>query len=149
MKKFVFSLESVLGLRDWEEQVSRQAFNEVSSEATLLEARIREMESEAVSVFDRWNASHVETFTRGDRMVLMGSVDSMKRLEGEAKVSLEEANRKREQAMEKLKEAVRNKKVVERLKERRLETHQAESMVHEAREIEDIYNARRKGRSDS
>ncbi|MGK0238605.1 MAG: flagellar FliJ protein [Candidatus Pelagisphaera sp.] len=149
MKKFVFSLESVLGLREWEEQASRQAFTEVSSEVTLLEERIRNMESESAGVFEKWNTSFVETFTRNDRMVLMGSVDSMRRQKVEVTASLEEANLKREEALKKLTQAVRNKKIVENLKEKRLEDYQAESILHEALEIEDIYNARRKERGNS
>jgi len=149
MKKFVFNLESVLGLRKWEEQVSRQEFTEVSREVTLLEKRIRNMESESAGVFEKWNTSYVDTFTRNDRLVLMGSVDSMRRLELEVKASLETANLKRKEALDKMTQAVRSKKVVESLKEKRLDAYKAESILLEALEIEDIYNARRKGRDDS
>ena len=62
MKQFVFSLESVLGLREWEEQVSRLEFNEISSEVTLLEERIRNMENESAGVCEKWNA----VYFRGD-----------------------------------------------------------------------------------
>jgi flagellar FliJ protein len=149
MKKFVFSLESVLGLRKWEEQVSREEFTEVSSEVMLLEERIRNMDIEYAGVFEKWNTSYVDTFTLNDRLVLMGSVDSMRRLKVEVKASLEAANLKREEALKKLTHAVRNKKVVENLKEKRLEVYQAESMLHEVLEIEDIYNARRKEGANS
>lgn len=149
MKKFIFSLESVLGLREWEEQAFRQTFNEVSSEVTLLEERIRNMENESDGVFEKWNATYPDAFTRSDRLALMGSVGSMHRMKLEMKASLEAANLKREEALKELTQAVRNKKVVESLKEKRLEAYQAESVLREALEIEDIYNARRKGRDDS
>jgi len=149
MKKFVFSMESVPGLREWEEQLSRQAFNEISTEMMLLEEKIRNMKNEAATLYERWSDSHGETFTRADRLFLMGGVDSMQRIEGEAKASLEDAGKRREKALVKMTEAVRNKKVVENLKQRRLEEYRVELIRHEALEIEDAFNARRKERAYS
>ena len=149
MKQFVFSLESVLGLREWEEQVSRLEFNEISSEVTLLEERIRNMENESAGVCEKWNAVHVEVFNRNDRLALMGSVDALRLLKLETKASLKTANLKREEALAKVTQAVRSKKVVENLKERRLEAYKVESILREGLEIENIYNARRKRRGVS
>ena len=149
MKKFVFNLESVLGLREWEEQLSRQAFSEASSKVVELEERIRNVEVESQAVFENWSKVNSGSFSRNDRLALISGADALSQLRAEAESNLEEANRKRDEAMAKLSEAIRAKKVVENLKQRRLEEYQAETLRADTQEIEDIFNARRKERSVS
>ena len=52
------------------------------------------------------------------------------------------AEQRRDEALSRMKQAARKKKVVANLKQRRLEEYHAEALRQETIEIEDIYNAR-------
>ena len=146
MKKFTFNLESVLGLREWEEQLSQQAFAAASSEVLKLEKRISEAESQANAVFENWTAESGDRFSRNERLAMIGNAEALQRSRQEAENALREASEKRRQAMDRLSEAIRAKKVVENLKQRRLDAYRAEVERIETQEIEDAFNSRgRKG----
>ncbi len=149
MKKFAFNLESLMGLREWEEQSSRQAFSEISQEVNRLQERIANVDSEKSAMFDQWGESKSESFSRNDRLALMGRIDAIGRRAEEAKAALDEAIKKRERALAKMVKCIHEKKVVENLKERRLEEYRADVFREETHEIEDAYNCRRNGRNDS
>jgi flagellar FliJ protein len=144
MKKFSFNLESVLGLRKWEEQRSQQAFAEAASEVAKLEERISAAESQATAVFENWNASSGTRFSRNERLAMIGNAEALQKSRLEAEELLREANEKRREAMDRLKEAVRAKKVVETLKQRRLDDYRAEVERIETQEVEDAFNSRRR-----
>ena len=146
MKKFTFNLESVLGLREWEEQLSQQAFAAASSEVLKLEKRISEAESQANAVFENWTAESGDRFSRNERLAMIGNAEALQCSRQEAENALREASEKRRQAMDRLSEAIRAKKVVENLKQRRLDAYRAEVERIETQEIEDAFNSRgRKG----
>ncbi|OUW15912.1 MAG: hypothetical protein CBD18_07905 [Opitutales bacterium TMED158] len=144
MKKFVFNLESVLGLREWEEQLSQQAFAAASSEVAILEQRILETERERDAVFEKWSAASGSRFTRNDRLAMIGSAEALQQSRKASEDSLKTAREKRTKAMSGLSDAIRAKKVVENLKQRRLEDYRTEAQRVEAQEVEDVFNSRRR-----
>lgn len=142
MKKFSFNLKALLELREWEEQVARQAFSQSIHEVSVLEDKARMVEEEKESICQDWEKSHSKSFSRNDRLALNGAISDASRVSDESKNALVEAEKRRDKALAEMKIAVRKKKVVANLKQRRLEEYQAEALRQETIEIEDIYNAR-------
>jgi len=142
MKKFSFNLKALLELREWEEQVARQAFSQSIQAVSVLKDQAKKVEEEKEAICQDWEKAHPESFSRNDRLALNASISNASRVSEESKNALDLAEKKREKALAEMKLAVRKKKVVANLKQRRLEEHQAEALRQETIEIEDIYNAR-------
>lgn len=142
MKKFSFNLKALLELREWEEQVARQAFSQSVQAVSVLKDKTRRVEQEKEAICQDWAKRHPESFSRNDRLALNAAISNVSRVSEESKSALDLAEEKREKALYEMKLAVRKKKVVANLKQRRLEEHQAEALRQETIEIEDIYNAR-------
>jgi len=142
MKKFSFNLKALLELREWEEQVARNAFSQSVHEVSKLEDRARFAEEEKESICREWNESRSQSFSRNDRLGLNAAMANASRVAEESGRTLMEARKRSDEALTRLKLAVRHRKVVANLKQRRLEEYQAEAQRQETIEIEDIYNAR-------
>ncbi len=142
MKKFSFNLKALLELREWEEQVARQAFSQSIQAVSILKDKASRVEQEKEAICQEWDKTHPGSFSRNDRLALNAAISNASRVSEESKNALEVAEKKREKALTEMKLAVRKKKVVANLKQRRLEEHQAEALRQETIEIEDIYNAR-------
>ncbi len=142
MKKFSFNLKALLDLREWEEQVARNAFSQSVHEISVLEDRARLAEEEKESICQQWSESCSESFTKNDRLGLMAAIANASRASEESIRALEAAHKRRDQALAKLKYAVRSRKAVANLKQRRMEEYHAEALRQDTIEIEDIYNAR-------
>jgi len=142
MKKFKFNLEGLLKLRGWEEQRSRQALSSLTSEIARLEQSIVTMEDDRRYAVDNWAAENMKGFRPADRMALSSQLEGIQTLTAETNAALTRALQQRQEAIERLNKAVRAKKVVENLKERRLEEYRADVERQEAKELEDVFNAR-------
>lgn len=142
MKKFSFNLKALLELREWEEQVARQAFSQSLQAISVLKDKAKRVEQEKEAICQDWNKTHPVSFSRNERLALSAAISNASRAAEESRNGLDLAERKREKALSEMKLAVRKKKVVANLKQRRLEEHQAEALRQETIEIEDIYNAR-------
>lgn len=146
MKKFTFSLDSLLNLRDLEEQNARSALAEVNAQVERVNQRMVELNAEMEAAYSSWNGESGRRFNAMDRTGLTSQVEDLKRQSNEAMQLKKQAEERRSQAMQHLQEATRNRKVVTNLKEKRLREYQAEVLKQEANEIEDIFNARRGNR---
>ena len=144
MKKFKFNLEGLLKLRSWEEQRSRQTLSSLSAEIDRLEQSIETLADERRYVVENWASNNMKGFRPVDRMALSSQLESIQTLSAETSGALTRALKQRQDAIERLNRAVRAKKVVENLKVRRLEEYRADIERQEAKEIEDVFNARRR-----
>jgi flagellar FliJ protein len=142
MKKFSFNLRALLELREWEEQLARQSFSHAVHEVSNLEDKTRRVEEEKESICRDWDKSHTRSFSRNERLALNAAIADAGQASKEARNALVKAEQRRDEALSKMKLAVRKKKVVANLKQRRLEEYQAEALRQETIEIEDIYNVR-------
>lgn len=143
MKKFRFNLESLLQIRDWEEQKARQGFAEATARVTSAQNAIEAAKAEKEQAYSAWQTVGERRFTPVERIALQSQVAEVDNRIAQAQQQLQELEKARMEAMEILKVASRNKKVVENLKEKRLREYQAETLKQESMEIEDIFNARR------
>lgn len=143
MKKFSFNLESLLTLRDWEEQNARISFSEANAEVERIRLRIEQIERSVEGTFDSWQGASGSRFVPGDRLALGSQIAQLERETSEARDSMKTAQSRRSQAMRALQEATRKRKVIGNLKEKRKREHFAEIERQERYEIEDIFNAKR------
>ena len=143
MKKFSFSLDSLLSLRDLEEQNARTALAEANAQVARIEREISELETSVDQAYASWNGESGRCFNAMDRLGLSGQVAELKRRSAEAAELKRQFLERRSEAMDRFNETMRNRKVVTNLKEKRLREYQAEVLKQEAIEIEDIFNARR------
>jgi len=143
MKKFTFSLESLLSLRDLEEQNARTALAEVNAQIERIDQQMKQLEASVDEVYASWDGESGRRFNAMDRMGLSSQVADLKRRSAEAGLLKNKTIERRAEAMQTLQEATRKRKVVTNLKEKRFQEHQAELLKQETNEIEDIFNARR------
>lgn len=143
MKKFSFNLDSLLVLRERDEQNARVALTEANAYVERVNQEIARLESSISGTYDSWDGQSGRRFTPMDRIGLSGQVASLQVEVVQAKKTLQAAQDRRAKAMHALQEASRNRKVVTNLKEKRFQAHTAELLKQEANEIEDIFNARR------
>ena len=142
MKKFVFSLETLLKLRRWEEQVARQALVESDRRVAESELSVAKALEAEQSIFNAWGGSNRASFKRDERLSLDAALSSAENALKEARDHLGEARLERREAMNSLARAIRARKVVEDLKTRRYELHLIDANRREAIEVEDVFNAR-------
>ncbi len=149
MKKFQFNLEGLLTLREWEEQQSRQELGLVFKEIERLNGLLANLSNQVAEAFAAWNENSSKSFSPTDRHALSAQLAELESAKAKAHVALQEAFEKREVEMDRLALATRRKKVVENLKQKRLEEYKAEFSRQEIRENEDLFNSRYKGRMES
>lgn len=143
MKKFSFSLESLLTLRELEEQNARVALTEVNGQIEQINQKIAELDQAVEGAYGSWNGESGRRFTSMDRMGLSSQVADLQRQSSQARQLLANAQSKRMKAMQALQDTSRKRKVVTNLREKRFKEYTAEMQKQEANEIEDIFNARR------
>ncbi len=143
MRKFKFNLESLLVVRGWEETRALQALASANAAISDLEERLARSEQALEKAYAAWEDSGSTRFSPTDRHALVSQTAQIQAQIGQSRQQLVEMQKKRTQAMDTLRSASREKKVVESLKEKRFEAHRAESYRQEAIEIEDVFNARR------
>lgn len=143
MKKFKFSLESLLTLREWEEQRAQQGLAEANAQIDRIQSRLQRLNQSIDRAYQTWNGSEKRSFSPMERLGLSSSVEDLRREVEETSKALQEAATRRTRALEALVDAARNRKVVTNLKSTRLRSYREDVQRQEAIEIEDIFNARR------
>ena len=142
MRKFVFNLTALLNLREWEEQGARQNYLVAARKARQMELATRDAGKKREAIIESWNKSNAEAFSRNERLALEGSILEASRAEESYMIRLDEAKREERAARAKVNSAIRKRKAVQNLKQRRFEAYRADAAKAELSEIEDIYNAR-------
>lgn len=143
MKKFSFSLDTLLVLRDRAEQGARANLANLNAHIARIDQQIQGLESSVAGAYGSWDGESGRRFTAMDRMGLTNQVSELQRQAEQARTAMQQAQKQRVQAMQELQAASRNRKVVTNLKEKRFKEYTAELVKQEANEIEDIFNARR------
>jgi len=147
MRRFQFRLERFLELRRWKEREWELKLARALGECLLLEQRIRQIGEEI-------GASRLAEYTEGRRV----DVEAMARRElyvqrlaverERAQVTLEEKRRELEKVRARYLEASKDRKVLDKLKERRSEEYYDRQLDEEYRTADDLNNsaaARRTG----
>lgn len=143
MKKFVFSLESLLSLRELEEQNAKSSLAEANAQVEQVSQQLQQLEASEEKAYASWNGESGRRFSAMDRLGLSSQVADLKRQHAEVQELKRKVEQQRSEMMQKLHQATRSRKVVTNLKEKRLQEHMVEVQKQETNEIEDIFNARR------
>ena len=142
MKKFVFNLAALLELREWDEQKARQNYMIAFRNARQMELAVRDSGAEKESILESWNQRGSERFSRNDRLALEASILESNRKHEEFVTRFELAKKEERAGLAKVSDAIRKRKAVENLKQRRFQAYQSEIAKAEFSEIEDIYSSR-------
>lgn len=143
MKKFHFNLEALLVLRGWEQRKARQKLAEATAKLNEIRDGMDKLRLERDAAFGQWDAAGAR-FAARSRVELGFHVTRIEQLAQEAQARFAKALDEREKALQALNAAARDLKVVENLREKRVQEHRAESFRQEAAAIDDAFNARRK-----
>ncbi len=140
MRRFQFRLERFLDLRRWKEREWELKLARALGECLLLENRIREIGEEIGS-------SRLAEYTEGRRV----DVEAMARRElyvqrlaverQRAQVTLEEKRREMEKVRARYLEASKDRKVLDKLKERRSEEYYDRQLDEEYRTVDEMNNS--------
>ena len=140
MRRFQFRLERFLDLRRWKEREWEIALSKILGECLLIESRITEIGEEIGS-------SRLAVFTDGPRV----DVEAMARRElyvqrlvverERARVTLEEKRREMEKVRAKYLEASKERKVLDKLKERRAGEYYDHQRDEEFKTVDDLNTA--------
>jgi flagellar FliJ protein len=140
MRRFQFRLERLLDLRRWKEREWELKLARALGECLLLQNRIREIGEEI-------GASRLAEYTEGRRV----DVEAMARRElyvqrlamerERAQVSLEEKRREMEKVRARYLEVSKERKVLDKLKERRSEEYYDRQLDEEYRTVDDVNNS--------
>lgn len=147
MKKFIFQLQALMTIREWDEKNAHQELGRVNARIVEVESKMSALRESEGKMRHTWNPESGQRFNAATRIALDVSLkeisDRIEQLDNE----LEVAQRERLAALTELEATSRRKKIVENLREKRLAEYQAAYDKHEASEIEDSFYARRKNAS--
>ena len=142
MKKFVFRLQSVLRIREFELDRARIELSKLEQER----ARRAKLVSEAVEDLEtgrRILADEAREGADGERLAMRADGVTVGRIQLQrAKFVLAELDPAIAEARERVREARVRVQSLERLRERRAETHRRESLAAEQAELEELSIAR-------
>ncbi len=140
MRRFQFRLERFLELRRWKERERELALAKVLGECLLLERRIAEIDAEVsasfLSVFRSGISVDIESMRRRELYV-----QRLSRERERAAARLEEKKAELEQVRAKYLEAARDRKVLDKLKDRQAEAYYERQIDEEFKAIDDINTA--------
>jgi flagellar protein FliJ len=140
MRRFRFRLERFLDLRRWKEREREIALAKVLGEVMMLENRIAEIggliSGSLFGDFRRENRIDVEALARRELYVQRLAREREKRRE-----QLVERRRELEEARTRYLEASKERKVLEKLRERRETEYYEQAVDEEYREIDDMNTA--------
>jgi len=140
MRRFRFRLEKFLDLRRWKEREREIALAKVLGEVLLLEKRIAEIAEEiAASLFGEFrrdNRIDIEAMARRELYAARLSQERKRKRE-----ALAVKNRELEEARARYLEASRERKVLDKLRERREAEYYERAIDEEFKEIDDMNTA--------
>jgi flagellar FliJ protein len=140
MRRFQFRLERFLDLRRWKEREWELKLARALGECLLLENRIRE-------IGEQIGASRLTQFSEGRRVDVQAMARRelfVQRLAAErdrAQVTLEEKRREMEKVRARYLEASKERKVLDKLKERRSGEYYDRQLDEEYRTVDDLNNS--------
>lgn len=135
MKKFVFSLQPVLNLREQEEKSARTELGKKTAECE----RIRGKMKAHIALLDRFEAPENGAV---DWSAYQQTTDFIRVQNLRLKDDLSRAEERRQSALAAYREARNRKKVFEKLKERRELEFRAEMKEKENKALDDLFSSR-------
>jgi len=142
MRRFQFRLERFLELRRWKEREWELALARVLGECLLLEKRIAEITADVaasfLAVFRSGTRIDIETMSRRELYVRRLSVERER-----TQAALVEKEKELEEVRAKYLEAAKDRKVLDKLKERRETEYYERQVDEEFKTIDDINTAAR------
>ena len=140
MRRFQFRLERFLELRRWKEREWEIALAKILGECLLLENRIREIGEligqSRLAVFQTGSRIDVQAMARRELYVQRLAVERERR-----KVTLAEKRVEQERVRARYLEAAKERKVLDKLKERRSDEYYHRQLDEEFRTIDDLNTA--------
>lgn len=134
MKKFEFTLQAVLNLREQEEKSARIELGKRTAECD----RIRQKMQSHVALLDRFEEDSRET----DWRAYQETADFIRSQNLKLTPVLREAEERRTEATETYREARNRKKVFEKLKERQVEEYERLLREKENKVLDDLFSSR-------
>lgn len=142
MKTFRFKLESVLTLRNWEEERARTACGQALRQEQRIALELRAVEQRVAESIESWHAESARPGPAREMVQRRSHLHLLERERTDTAQKLLSARRIREQKMKLLVDAHRRVKVLESLRSRQQHVHLAEALRREERELEDLTSAR-------
>ncbi len=142
MKKFVFRLQSVLRIREFELDRARAERSKLEIERNLRAARVSEA-GDKLEIGRRILADEAREGASGERLAMRADGVTVGRIALQrAQYVLKELEPALREARERVQAARVRVESLERLRERRAESHRRESLAAEQAELEDLSIAR-------
>ncbi len=135
MKRFQFNLEKILRLRMYNEKNWEIRLGEVVSKCNRVQREIRSKEYERVNSFKKFRLRQkgIDYLKSSELYFSKLEADRFK-----LKNQLEELNKERIAVQKEYLKASKERKVIEKLKERKSESYYREQFINEIKELDDI-----------
>ncbi|MCL2704673.1 MAG: flagellar export protein FliJ [Spirochaetaceae bacterium] len=139
MRKFVFDLEKLLEIRGYAEKEKLLALAEVTGRYMQIVNSIEDSEKRKDDIMGlRFSGSDVDVYTI---MFDQSRISAIERKISDFKKKLIPINKEKEEKRLEYLEALKNKKVLEKLKEKEASEHKRKELLREAKEIDDIVSS--------
>ncbi len=142
MKKFAFSLQSVLNLQYKTEDQEKQAFREASMKLTEEEDKLRELITQMEGYENDLKEALSGTLDVMEVNNIKHSIDVMKSRIRTQMIAVHVAEKNVEAARIRLTEAVVNRKTYEKMREKAFEEYRKEAEAEEGKEIDELVSFR-------
>ncbi|MBR0435486.1 MAG: flagellar export protein FliJ [Lachnospiraceae bacterium] len=142
MKKFAFSLQSVLNLQYKIEDQEKQAFREASIKLTEEEDKLRELITQMEGYENDLKEALSGTLDVMEVNNIKHSIDVMKSRIRTQMIAVHVAEKNVEAARIRLTEAVVNRKTYEKMREKAFEEYRKEAEAEEGKEIDELVSFR-------
>ncbi|MBQ1870945.1 MAG: flagellar export protein FliJ [Lachnospiraceae bacterium] len=142
MKKFAFSLQSVLNLQYKIEDQEKQAFREASMKLSEEEDKLRELITQMEGYENDLKEALSGTLDVMEVNNIKHSIDVMKSRIRTQMIAVHVAEKNVEAARIRLTEAVVNRKTYEKMREKAFEEYRKEAEAEEGKEIDELVSFR-------
>jgi flagellar protein FliJ len=142
MKAFHFRLESVLTLRNWEEERARIAYGLALQQERKFAGQLRAAEARVEEDMALLRRGESDRVPAGERTSRWRHLLLLERERSDTAQKLQTARRIREQKMKLLIDAHRRVQVLDTLKTRQKQAHVAEAQRREERDLDELVSSR-------
>ncbi|CUH96087.1 hypothetical protein P22_2175 [Propionispora sp. 2/2-37] len=139
MKRFHFRLETLLKYRQMQKEEAQVRFSQALDEVRRAREALAKLEAEVAFQLDEFRGYQMRKKLTVDILMMFNSYFSrMKEETSAAEQQVETAEKKRQELMKALEEAVKNHKVVKNLRNKRVQEYRAEVLREEQKQLDEI-----------
>lgn len=142
MKAFRFRLESVLTLRNWDEERARTELSQSLARERRYERNLAEVDQMIDQSLSSWMADRQAGGSAAREVGQWAHLNHLDHNRRDLNEKLQVARKLREEKTAKLLECRQKRRVIEKLKERQHDAYRKDLQGRLEREIEDLFNAR-------